>query len=75
MFIWEKYFWLWKNFWNTYKEEKKFFKVAFQDAHEVTGEVVKYVDIRLRNFLDQFEREEYLKDTAVFFVSDHANTD
>lgn len=60
-------------FWDTYKDERKFLRVAFQDAHEGTGEVVRYLDERLGEFLNSFLRKGYLDDTAVFIVSDHGN--
>ena len=60
-------------FWDTYQNESKFLRVAFQDAHEGTGEVVKYLDERLGKFLNSFLQKGYLEDTAVFIVSDHGN--
>lgn len=62
-----------EKFFDTYKNERKFLRVAFQDAHEGTGEVVRYLDERLGVFLESFLKKGYLDDTAVFFVSDHGN--
>ena len=62
-----------EKFFDTYKNERKFLRVAFQDAHEGTGEVVRYLDERLGLFLESFHKKGYLDDTAVFFVSDHGN--
>ena len=62
-----------EKFFDTYKDERKFLRVAFQDAHEGTGEVVRYLDERLGVFLESFLKKGYLDDTAVFFVSDHGN--
>lgn len=60
-------------FWKTYINERKFLRVAFQDAHEGTGEVVRYLDEQLEQFLTNFEKNGWLNDTAIIFVSDHGN--
>ena len=62
-----------EKFWKTYSKEHKFLRLSFQDAHEGTLEVVKYLDVKLAEFLEKFDRKGYLKDTAVFLVSDHGN--
>ena len=62
-----------EKFWETYINEHKFLRLSFQDAHEGTLEVIKYLDIKLAEFLENFEKKGFLKDTAVFFVSDHGN--
>ena len=62
-----------QKFWETYLNEHKFLRLSFQDAHEGTLEVVKYLDKKLAKFLEVFEQKKYLDDTAVFFVSDHGN--
>jgi len=62
-----------EKFWDAYKNERKFLRVAFQDAHEGTGEVVRYLDERLEIFLNSFKNKGYLNDTAIFIVSDHGN--
>ena len=48
-------------------------RLSFQDAHEGTLEVVKYLDKKLAKFLEIFEKKNYLEDTAIFIVSDHGN--
>ena len=62
-----------EKFWKTYSKEHKFLRLSFQDAHEGTLEVVKYLDVKLAEFLEKIDRKGYLKDTAVFLVSDHGN--
>ena len=62
-----------EKFWETYSKEHKFLRLSFQDAHEGTLEVVKYLDIKLAEFLEKFDKKGYLKDTAIFLVSDHGN--
>ena len=62
-----------EKFWAAYSKEHKFLRLSFQDAHEGTLKVVKYLDVKLAEFLEKFDRKGYLKDTAVFLVSDHGN--
>ena len=62
-----------QKFWETYLNEKKFLRLSFQDAHEGTLEVVKYLDKKLAEFLENFEKKNFLDDTAIFIVSDHGN--
>ena len=62
-----------EKFWETYINDHKFLRLSFQDAHEGTLEVVKYLDVKLAKFLENFEKKKYLDDTAIFFVSDHGN--
>ena len=62
-----------KKFWELYPDNKKYLRLGFIDAHEGSGEVVKYLDNPLFNFLYDFYINGYLKDTALFIVSDHGN--
>ena len=62
-----------EKFWETYLGERKFLRLAFQDAHEGTGEVVKYLDENLAVFLEKFITKGWLEDTSIMFVSDHGN--
>ena len=62
-----------KKFWESYSDNNKFLRLSFQDAHEGTLEVVKYLDKKLAEFLIYFENKNYFDDTAIFFVSDHGN--
>ena len=39
-------------FWETYNNNRKFFRMAFMDGHEDTGETVKFLDEPLTNFLN-----------------------
>ena len=41
-------------FLNAYKNEPKFLKLAFNDAHESTGNVIKYIDESLSKFIDYY---------------------
>ena len=58
-------------FWENYLDNRKLFRISFMDAHEDTGEVIKYLDKPLTNFLNDFYIKGYLNDTFIMFVSDH----
>ena len=60
-------------FWEAYPDNKKFLRLAFNDGHESTFEVLQYLDEPLYNFLNTFYQKGYLKNTALIFVSDHGN--
>jgi len=63
-----------KQFWKKYKDNKKYLRLIFQDAHEFTGQVVKYLDEPLYNFLNDLYKNKELENTALFFISDHGNS-
>jgi hypothetical protein len=60
-----------KLFFENYKNQAKFFRLAMDEGHEGTGEVIKYSDEFLFNFFTDFEKKGYLNDTTVFIQSDH----
>jgi hypothetical protein len=60
-----------KKYWQAYKDEPKYLRLAFLDAHEGTGEVVKYMDDKLVDFFEFLEAEGSLKDTVILIHSDH----
>lgn len=60
-----------KQFWAAYPENRKFFRTHFSEAHELTGELVKYMDEDLRDLLEYFKIMGYLEDTFITIVSDH----
>ena len=62
-----------KQFWENYKNNKKFLRLSFIDAHEGTGEVVKYLDKPIYDFLLYLLDNNMLKNTAIIFASDHGN--
>ena len=62
-----------RQFWEIYRENKKFLRLAFIDAHEGTAEVVKYLDEPIYNFLIYLLNKNLLKNTAIIFASDHGN--
>jgi len=60
-----------KHFWEAYQDSAKFIRLAFQDAHEGTGEVVKYMDDKIVGFLEFLEQKKALENTVIVFHSDH----
>ena len=61
-------------FWETYIDQKKFYRIHMNEAHEGTMEVISYLESPLEKFVKYFfERDYLLKDTVVLFVSDHGN--
>jgi hypothetical protein len=62
-----------EKFWEAYLPQRKFLRLAFQDAHEGTGEVARYLDDELIVFLENFEKRGWLEDTTILIASDHGN--
>jgi len=60
-----------KQFWKGYPDNRKIFRTHFSEAHELVGELVKYIDTDIRDLLEFFRTEGYLEDTFVSIVSDH----
>ena len=60
-------------FWESYKDNKKLFRIHFYDGHEGSMEVINYLDLPLYNFLNNFINKGYSDDTIIFIVSDHGN--
>ena len=57
-----------------YKEENKFIRLWFNDAHESTQEVIKYLDPSLSNFIKELI-DKYITDkTIIFLLSDHGRS-
>ena len=63
-----------KKFWDAYPDNKKFLRIMIQDGHEFTGQVVKYLDEYLYEFLEELYQNKKLDDTALFILSDHGNS-
>ena len=58
-------------FWKTYHDRRKLLRLYFLDSHENSGEVVKYLDKPLYNFLNDLYKNRLFEKTAIFFISDH----
>ena len=62
-----------KQFWEKYSENKKYFRMGFNNGYEKTGYVISYLDEVLYNFIFEFYDKRYFDNTALFIVSDHGN--
>ena len=59
-------------FLENYKNERKFFRMSFEDGHESTTEVIKFIDNSFSSFLLKLFTKNYFDDkTALFIFSDH----
>ena len=58
-------------FLEAYKNERKFFKICFGDGHEITMEVVKYIDESLSKFLKIILEKYFDNKTSIILLSDH----
>ena len=58
-------------FWEAYPENRKAFRTRFLDAHEVTGENIKYNDKDFVKFFEDFKDKGYLYNTIIYFIADH----
>ena len=61
-------------FWTKYPENKKFLRLSFLEGKEKTGEVIKYLDYYLYQFLDDLYQNNYLNNTIIFLVSGQGNS-
>jgi hypothetical protein len=61
-------------FWRIYKNNRKFLLIVNNDGHEGTLEILKYDDEHTYKFLTNLFNENLLKETIVFFLSDHGCT-
>ena len=61
-------------FWYKYKNNKRFLRLGFFDGNEKTGEVIKYLDNYLYEFLNKLYKENLLKNTVLFIASGQGNT-
>ena len=62
-----------KQFWDLYPDNKKFFRIHFNEGHEGTMELVNYLADPLFEFVKYFFDNKLLDDTFMFIVSDHGN--
>ena len=58
-------------FWEKYKNNRKFLAIITNDGHEGTLEVLKYIDEILFNFLNNLYNNNSFKDSTIFLLSDH----
>ena len=60
-----------KQFYQKYKDNRKFLTILDSGGHEGTLEVIKYQDDIIYNFLNNLYNNNLLKDTTVILLSDH----
>ena len=58
-------------FWRKYKNNRKFSTLIIDSAHEETGEVLKYLDDLVFNYLNSLYNDNLFKDSSIFLLSDH----
>lgn len=60
-----------RQFWNNYNNSRKYMALEFMQAHESTSTVLPFIDDKLFEFFNYMYMNKFLKDTVVFFISDH----
>jgi hypothetical protein len=60
-----------EKFWEAYTDVPKYFEMGFEDGHEMTGEICKYLDDKLVNFLEKMDEKGSLNDTVIIIYADH----
>lgn len=60
-----------KQFWEAYPDNRKIFRTHFSEAHEISGELVQYIDTDVRDMLEYFYVKGYFNDTILMLISDH----
>ena len=62
-----------KQFWKSYPDNKKFFRIHFNEGNEGSMELVTYLADPLFEFVKYFFDNRLLDDTIMLIVSDHGN--
>ncbi len=60
-----------KQFFDTYKDQNKVYRMIFSDAHEGTLEVVKYLDDMIHDFFEYLLVKGHLENSILLVMSDH----
>ena len=60
-----------RQFLNKYKDQHKIFRLGTADSHETSGEVIRYVDDSIADFIDELEANGTLEETTLLVFSDH----
>ena len=60
-----------QQFWEKYRNNRKYSIIIDNHAHEDTLTVIKYIDEIIANFLNNLFNSNLLKDTSVFLLSEH----
>ena len=60
-----------EQFWRKYKNNRKLSLLIIDSAHEETGEVLKYLDDIIYNYLYSLFKDNFFKESSIFLMSDH----
>ena len=60
-----------EQFWRKYKNNRKFSLLLTNIAHDSGSEILKYMDDTLLEYLNKLFKDNLLKDTSIFLLSDH----
>ena len=60
-----------EQFWRKYKNNRKLSLLIIDSAHEETGEVLKYLDDVIYNYLFSLFKDNLFKESSIFLLSDH----
>ena len=60
-----------RQFFEKYKDNRKYLRISVPNGHEFTGQASKYVDEPLYEFLNYLFINNYFKNTSVILVADH----
>ena len=63
-----------KQFISLYKNQPKFMRIWFEDAHEDTQEKIKYIDHSLSTFIQFIIDNYFIQKNLIIFVSDHGRS-
>ena len=58
-------------FWRKYKNNRKFSLILTNDVHEGSLESLKYLDDLIFNYLNSLYKDNLLKESSIFLLSDH----
>ena len=61
------------DFFNTYKEERKYFKLRMIDPHEGTEELTRLIDQQVADMFTRMIEAGHMDNTLVHFYSDHGD--
>ena len=60
-------------FFNVYKNDRKYYEVRLISGHEFSGENLQFIDEHLSDSLHRLQAEGHLDNTIVYLYSDHGN--
>ena len=60
-----------RQFLETYNDNRKYLRISIPNGHELSGQVSKYVDEPLYEFLNYIYNNNLLKNTSLIIASDH----